>query len=158
MVNKMLTFQELTKEKNIQEFIKVTFDVEFQLSGDWGYNQNRATTIHALPKGMPLKQLQHTFATIRAHLEMNLSQTKETRYGGINTNEKSSTTIKDGNHTFEKVIYEITAIQEELYNKLIKEYKAGYENRELDLDEHFKKRKEATLVREVVHYFEISNL
>ncbi|CAA6819166.1 MAG: Unknown protein [uncultured Sulfurovum sp.] len=154
----MTTFNKLTENKNIQELIKTTFDVDFPLSGDWGYTQERATVIDSLPKGMPLKQMEHTLTSIRAHLEMNITQEKEHRYGGINANEKLREVISNNGHTFEKIHYEITAMKEDLYNSFIKEYKAGYENEELDLNEHFKRRKEATLVREVVHYFEISKI
>ena len=152
----MTTFNKLTEQKDIQEFIKTTFDVDFPLSGYWGYAQDKATVIGTLPKGMPLKQLQHTLTTIRAHLEMNITQEKENRYGGINANEKSREVISIDNKVYDKVNYEITAIKEDLYNAFIKEYKAGYESEELDLNEHFKRRKEATLLREVVHYFDVS--
>jgi len=152
----MTIFNELTQQDNLQEFIKTTFDINFPLSGDWGYSKEKATIIDSLPKEMPLNQLQHTLTTIRAHLEMNITQEKENRYGGINANEKARETITQGANVFEKITYEITAIQEELYNAFIKEYKAGYESEELDLNEHFKRRKEATLVREVEHYFEVS--
>jgi hypothetical protein len=152
----MTTFNKLTQQSDIQEFIKTTFDVDFPLSGDWGYEKEKASVIGTLSKGMPLKQLQHTLTTIRAHLEMNITQEKENRYGGINANEKSREVITEGNKIYDKVSYEVTAIKEDLYNAFIKEYKAGYESEELDLNEHFKRRKEATLVREVVHYFEIS--
>ena len=152
----MTTFNDLRKQDNIQEFIKTTFDIDFPLSGDWGYEKAKATVINSLPKGMPLKQLEHTLTTIRAHLEMNITQEKEKRHGGINANEKLRETIIEGTAVFEKITYEITAIQEDLYNAFIKEYKAGYESEELDLNEHFKRRKEATLIREVVHYFEVS--
>ena len=150
----MTTFNKLQENENIQELIKTTFAADLPISGDWGYSQEKATVIESLPTGMPLKQLEHTLTTIRAHLEMNITQEKENRYGGINANEKSREVITEANTTFEKVSYEITAIKEDLYNAFIKEYKAGYESEELDLNEHFRRRKEATLVREVVHYFE----
>jgi hypothetical protein len=154
----MITFNKLTEQADIQEFIKTTFDVDFPLLGGWGYEQEKASIIGTLPKGMPLKQLQHTLTTIRAHLEMNITQEKENRYGGINANERSREVISIDNKTYDKVSYEITAIKEDLYNAFIKEYKAGYESEELDLNEHFKRRKEATLIREIVHYFEVSSL
>jgi hypothetical protein len=48
-------------------------------------------------------------------------------------------------------------MKEDLYKTFIKEYKEGYENG-LDLSEHFKRREEATLTREVVYYFEVGNI
>ena len=54
--------------------------------------------------------------------------------------------------------YEITGIKEDLYNIFIKEYKEGYGKEDFDMSDHFKKRKDATLIREVVYYFEVSAL
>ena len=153
----MTIFNTLKENTNIQELIKETFDADLPLSGDWGYSKEKASIIESLPQGMPLPQMEHTLTTIRAHLEMNITQEKENRYGGINANEKAREVISSGSTIFEKVTYEITAIKEDLYNAFIKEYKAGYESEELDLNEHFKRRKEATLIREVTHYFEVSS-
>jgi len=154
----MTTFNTLQENTNIQELIKTTFDADLPISGDWGYSKEKASIIEALPQGMPLPQLEHTFTSIRAHLEMNITQEKENRYGGINANERAREVISSDTAVFDKVTYEITAIKEELYNAFIKEYKEGYDNEALDLNDHFKRRKEATLTREIVHYFEVSNI
>ena len=154
----MTTFNTLQENTNIHDLIKTTFEVDLPISGDWGYSKEKATIIEALPQGMPILQLEHTLTTIRAHLEMNITQEKENRYGGINANEKAREVMKVDSAVFEKVTYEITAIKEDLYNAFIKEYKEGYDNESLDLNDHFKRRKEATLTREVIHYFEVSNI
>ncbi len=154
----MAGFNALQDVINIQELIKTTFDVDLSLSGGWGYNQKKSTIIESLPQNMTLLQLEHMISTIRANLEMNITQEKDARYTGINTSEKLREIIHDDKRTFHKIIYEITAIKEDLYHAFIKEYKAGYENKTLDLNEHFKKRKEATLIREVAHYFEVSHI
>ncbi|MEA1880698.1 MAG: hypothetical protein U9N11_08650 [Campylobacterota bacterium] len=153
----MITFQRLQEETNIQELIHSTFDADLPLAGSWGYNQEKATIIKSLPKNTPLPQLEHMITTIRAHLEMNITQEQDNRYSGINANEKKRETIENDNKVFEKVSYEVTAIKEDLYTAFIKEYKAGYEDETLDLNDHFKRRKEATLIREVIHYFEVSS-
>ncbi len=154
----MTTFNTLTENTNIQELIKTTFDADLPVSGDWGYSKDRASIINALPQGMPILQLEHTITSIRAHLEMNITQEKENRFGGINANEKTREVMRIESAVFDKVTYEITAIKEDLYNAFIKEYKEGYEKETLDLNDHFKRRKEATLIRETVHYFEVSNI
>ena len=154
----MTIFTPLPENTDIQELIKETFDVDLPLSGDWGYSEEKASIIEALPQGMPLHQMEHTLTTIRAHLEMNITQVEEHRYGAINANEKAREQISSDIAIFHKVTYEITAIKEDLYNTFIKEYKAGYENETLDLNDHFRRRKEATLTREVVHFFEVTNL
>lgn len=154
----MITFNTLQKNTNIQDLIKETFDVDLPLSGDWGYSKEGASIINALPKGMPILQLEHTITSIRAHLEMNITQEEEKRYAGINTNEKSREVMNTDTGIFDKITYEITAIKEDLYKTFIKEYKEGYENKTLDLSDHFKRRKKATLTREVTHYFEVSSI
>lgn len=154
----MTTFNTLKENPNIQDLIKDTFDENLPISGDWGYNKERATIIHTLPNSMPIHQLEHTITYIRAYLEMNITQEKENRHGGINVNEKAREVISDDTASFDKVTYEITAIKEDLYNAFIKEYKGGYDNGSLDLADHFQRRKEATLTREVIHYFEVSSI
>jgi hypothetical protein len=153
----MTTFNTLQVEPNIQELIQTTFDADLPLSGGWGYSEAVATVIESLPQNMTLPQLQHMITTIRAHLEMNITQVEADRYGGINVNEKAREIIQKDSTTLYKVNYEITAMKEGLYHAFIKEYKAGYVNETLDLNEHFKRRKEATLIRKITHYFEVSN-
>jgi len=132
--------------------------MDLPLSGDWGYSKERATIINSLPKDMQAFLLEHTVTSIRAHLEMNITQEKENRYGGINANEKAREVVRTDTAVFDKITYEITAIKEDLYNAFIKEYKEGYDNGSLDISDHFKRRKEATLIREVIHYFEVSSI
>ncbi len=152
----MITFEPLKHNNDIQELIKSTFDMDLAISGGWGYTQDDATIIEALAEGMPLKQLQHILTSIRAHLEMNITQTPENRYGGINSNERSREEDKVQENIYDEVQYEITGIKEDLYTAFIKEYKAGYGKETFDMAAHFEKRKEATLTREIVHYFEVS--
>jgi len=154
----MSTFPELHENDNIQELIKATFDADLPLAGGWGYTKENATVITSLPEGMPKVQLEHTLTSIRAHLEMNLTQEAENRYGAINANESAREEIKNDTGHFDKVTYVVTAIKEALYNAFIKEYKEGYGKEDFDLNEHFKRREEATLTREIVHYFDVSTL
>jgi len=154
----MVHFNPLPQETNIQKLIKETFDANLPLSGDWGYSKERATIIDSLPQNMPLSQLQHTLTTIRTHLEMNIMQDPENRYGAINANEKAREQNKSDTGIFDKVTYEITAIKEDLYNTFIKEYKEGYGKDKFDLNVHFQRRKEATLTRKITYYFEVSHI
>lgn len=154
----MTTFNPLQENTNIQELIKTTFDADLPISGDWGYSKDKASIIEALPQGMPFLQLEHTLSTIRAHLEMNITQEEENRYGAINVNEIAREESQNDGLIYDKVTYEVTAIKEDLFKQFIHEYKEGYEKEGFDLNEHFKKRKEATLTRKVVHYFEVSHI
>lgn len=154
----MTTFTPLQANTNIQELIKTTFDADLPISGDWGYTKEKAGILTALPEGMSLSQLEHMITTIRAHLEMNITQEKENRYGAINVNELSREEIQNDVLVYDKVSYEVTAIKEDLFKQFIHEYKESYEKESFDLNEHFKRRNEATLTREVIHYFEVSNI
>ena len=152
----MTIFNPLQEHTNIQELIKTTFDADLPISGDWGYSKEKASIIAVLPQGMPLPQLEHMLTTIRAHLEMNITQEEANRYAAINANEISREENQNNDLIYAKVTYEVTAIKEDLFKQFIHEYKEGYEKEGFDLNEHFKRRKEATLTREVVHYFEVS--
>lgn len=152
----MATFKKLQENNNIQNLIKSTFDADLVLAGSWGYTKEKATIIEAVPEGMTLSQLEHMVTSIRAHLEMNITQEQENRYAGINANERAREESKSEEGIFNKVTYEITAMKEDIYMTFIKEYKEGYGKEDFDLNEHFKKRQEATLTLEVVHYFEVS--
>ena len=154
----MTTFHPIQENTNIQELIKTTFDADLPIAGDWGYSQEKASIIEVLPQDMPLLQLEHMITSVRAHLEMNITQEATNRYGAINVNELAREEFQNDGLAYEKVTYEVTAIQEDLFKNFILEYKEGYEKEGFDLNEHFKRRKEATLTREVVHYFEVSNV
>ena len=154
----MTKFDTLKENTDIQLLIKATFDADLPISGSWGYSQDKASIINALPEAMTLPQLEHMLTTIRAHLEMNITLAQENRYGGINANERSREVISADTAVFDKVTYEVTGIKEDLFNAFIKEYKEGYGKEDFDLNAHFKRRKAATLTREVTHYFEVSTL
>jgi hypothetical protein len=89
---------------------------------------------------------------------MNITQDEEHRYAGINANELQRERVESNELIYDKVSYEISAIKEGIYTKFIKEYKKGYGKEEFDISEHFKRRKEATLTREVIYYFEVSKV
>jgi len=75
----------------------------------------------------------------------------EERYAAINLNELH----REVEGAYEKVSYEISAMREVEYNVFIKEYKENLEKKEFDINDHFAKRKEATLKREVVYWFKM---
>jgi hypothetical protein len=154
----MTQFDKLKENSDIQLLIKTTFDADLPIAGGWGYSLENASIIKSLPESMTLAQLEHMITSIRAHLEMNITQEEKNRYAGINANEKSREEVKVENTLFDKVTYNITAIKEDLYNKFIKEYKEGYGKEEFDLNNHFNRRKEATVSRNIVHYFEVTSL
>jgi len=154
----MSSFTPLPTSNDIHEIIQATFDTDLAVAGSWGYTKENPTIIEATPEGMPLAQLQHMLTTIRAQLEMNLTQEQKNRYGGINANERTREESRSENTLYEKVTYEVTAMKEDLYTAIIKEYKEGYGKEDFDLNTHFKKRKEATLTRVVDHYFDVSAL
>jgi hypothetical protein len=153
----MKQFEPLTHEHNLKEIIKSAFDMELPVSGGWGYSQDEATVIHDL-NNIPKIQFEHTFASMRAYGEMNMSLPEAERYGSINVNEHARETLKEADKTFEKVVYTIEAMQEKAYAAFIDEYKEGYGKESFDMEDHFKRRKEATLSREVIHWFDITEI
>ena len=129
--------------------------MDLSVSGGWGYTQDEATIIHYL-NGIPLTQLEHTFASMRAYGEMNMALPENQRYGSINVNETHRETLRTNDKIYEKITYEISAMKEDIYAALIDEYKEGYGKVGFDMEEHFRRRKESTLKREVIHWFDIT--
>ena len=154
----MPNFKHITANNNLRELVKSAFDTEIKLAGAWGYNKEESTIIQANEHNLPLAQFEHTLASMRAYLEMNMTQEKEDRYGSINLNETARESFDDKGLTFHKVGYEITAMKDEDYATFINEYKEGYGKDNFDLADHFKRRKKATLTRVVNHWFEVSSI
>ncbi len=148
-------FKALPDTEPIREVIKAAFDADLDIEGSWGYDKTHPTRILSLPSNATLSQVQHMLASMRAYLEMHLTLPKEERYGSINLNEISREEYTENARTLHKVVYEINAMKERDYNRFIDEYKGGYGKEDFDLEAHFRARKEATLSREVVYWFEV---
>ncbi len=146
----MQEFKEIEAERDLENFIRVVFNANLKVSGGWGYSKALSTTIEQGDKGS-IAQIEFTLATMRAYLEMNMTLTEDKRYGAINLNEISRV-AEDG---YEKVTYEVSAIRELEYKKFIDEYKENSENPNFDMNEHFNRRREATLKREIVYWFKL---
>ena len=144
----MRTFKEIIIKENLKKLVKVAFNADLNISGAWGYSKELSTVIERGNK-VNTSQLKFTLATMRAYLEMNMTLEENDRYGAINLIELSRENI-DG---YEKVIYEISAIKEIEYKEFIAEYKEKLESPDFDMADHFNRRKEATLKREVIHWF-----
>ena len=148
----MQEFQKITSTDPIAEIIKSAFDLEVQLSGGWGYTPEDATVIHST-NGLPVEQFEHTLATMRAYIEMNMTLSEEDRYGSINPAELAREQQDLSGKTYEKVTYQVSGMNEKVYADFINEYKKQYGTPDFDMSDHFKRRKEATLVRTVEHWF-----
>jgi len=149
----MPTFEQLKSGDDIRVVIKTAFDADLAISGSWGYSQEEATVIEAAT--VPLLQLEHTLASMRAYIEMNMTLPPEERYGSINLNEIQREQIKEDDLVYDKVTYEITAMKEERYTAFINEYKEGLGKEDFDITEHFNQRKKATITRHEVCWFEV---
>jgi predicted small secreted protein len=150
------SFKKISSSDNIKEVIKSSFDKDLDISGAWGYSQDEAIVIEK--KQASLKQFEHMLIMMRSYIEMNMTIAKEDRYAGINATELARQTVKDDSLTFDKVTYKISAIKELEYNEFIKEYKENSEKDGFDLGEHFKRRENATLNREVICWFDVTKM
>ena len=149
-------FKKIPSDDDIQLVIKSSFSADLNIAGGWGYDQESAIIL--LESDYPTKQLEHTLASMRAHLEMNMTLPKEERYGAINVNELKREKFKQDITKYDIITFKISAILEETYNEFIQEYKAGQDTVDFDVEDHFKRRKEATLIREETMWFNTSKL
>ena len=149
---KDIQFKQLDKVDNIKEVIKSSFEVELDISGEWGYAQDKPLIVHSCDS---FDSFAFMFASIRANIEMSMVLDEDDRYSGINLTLIEKEELPN---SIIKVTYKIEAMKNSIYKKFIKEYKEGYGKEAFDMNDHFKRRKEATLTREVVYYFEVSTL
>lgn len=149
----MIPFEQLKSGDDLKEIIKTAFDADLAISGAWGYTQELATVIES--SKVPLAQLEHMLASMRAYIEMNMTLPAQERYGSINLNETQREQVRIDNLVYDKVTYEITAMKEEAYTAFINEYKEGLGKEGFDITEHFNQRKKATITRSEVYWFEI---
>jgi hypothetical protein len=158
MINKV-EFEQIIPIENMKDELKEVFEVDMDISGGWGYDHNTAIVVHSLKSS--LEQFVHTFASIRANIEMNLTLDEDSRYGGINVNFEESKKFEIENRVFDVLTFKITAMKEKDYAEFIAEYKENYGKKEFDMQEHFNRRKEATITRVVDFWFlgldEVSN-
>jgi hypothetical protein len=154
----MSSFKQIPSSEPIADVIKSAFDAVLPVEGGWGYDKHEATVFYDNPQQLPVEQLEHMLISMRAYLEMNMTLPKEARYGSINVNEKLRETVTEENHIYHKVVYEISAMKEEDYERFIEAYKEGYGKEMFDVDAHFRQRKAATLLRSVMYWFEVSKI
>lgn len=147
----MIKFEDIKSEDSVNDILKGTFNLELPILGGWGYSE--LDMVEILDNSIPKEQLQFMFATARSTIEMNLTQPKENRYGGINLKEISREEYILEDRTVSKVKYEITAILEDIYNQFISEYKENHGKNNFDIATHFKQRDEKSIKLEKVIYF-----
>jgi len=154
----MKSFSQVLHNKSVQDVIKAVFDADYPVDGGWGYTKELATVFKENPEGIPLAQYEHILASMRAHLKMNIIQDEKDRYGSINLNESNRETLREDDKIYHKITYEIAAMKESDYARFIEEYKAGYGTDGFNIDDHFKRRKAATLIRIEPYWFEVSQV
>jgi hypothetical protein len=148
-----MEFKQIEPVDEISKVIQDVFGVKLDISGGWGYSHKSPVIVNSLE--MPIDQFLNMFATIRANIEMNLTLEEDERYGGINISFLEGEQFTVENQTFDHIRFEITAMPEQEYAKLIQEYKDNYgKNRDFDMDAHFKKRKELTIKIESDFWFQ----
>lgn len=145
-------FNQIEEVENLSEILKETFDVNLDISGGWGYDNNSAVILNSLD--IPIDQFLHMFATIRATIEMNLMLDEDERYGGINVNFLEGEQFEIENKIFDHVTFEVTAMKESTYANFIQEYKDNYgKNKDFDMSDHFKRRAESTISLKCDYWF-----
>ncbi len=133
-----MTFQELPSGDEIREVINSSFDITLDISGDWGYTRERA--LHLGKIDGEIEQIEHMLASMRAYLEMNMTQPQECRYGAINVNERSRERVEEEGRIYDKVVYEASGMLESEYAAFIEEYKERYDTPGFDIADHFRRR------------------
>lgn len=141
--NNSIKFDNLPAVDDISGVIEDIFSVKLDISGGWGYDNNSALEIKSL--NIPIEQFIHTFASMRANIEMNLTLEEDNRYGGINLTQLEHKEFEIENIKYDLVTFKTTGMKEKTYNNFIKEYKDNYGKKEFDLEKHFQQREKNTV-------------
>jgi hypothetical protein len=152
-----MQFKKIESGDDVKNVAKTAFGLDFDISGNWGYDKASATNILSLDK-VEKEQFEFTLVSMRAHIEMNMTLGEDERYGGINPSEVSRETINIDNNIYDKVNYTILAIKEKPYKKLMKEYKDNYGKSDFDLAKHFNDRNTYSIEIPVEYWFHITKI
>lgn len=148
-----MEFKQIENVDDMSQIIQEVFGVKLDISGGWGYDHRHPVIVNSLD--MPIEQFLNMFANIRANIEMNLTLEEDERYGGINVHFLDGEQFSIENKTFDHIRFEVTAMKEKEYAKVIQEYKDNYgKNADFDMDAHFKRRKELTIKLESDFWFQ----
>lgn len=132
-------FQRLPEVDDLSGLLEDIFEVKLDISGGWGYDNNTPVIVHTL--NLPIDQFLYTFANMKAHTEMNMFLDEKDRYNNINVKLIEGKQIEIEDKVFDMITFEISAIKEDIYLELMKEYEENYEkNKDFDLDEHLQKK------------------
>jgi len=148
-------FKEIPSTDPVSDVIRTAFDISIPVEGGWGYSIETALKLMP-PLPAPLTQVEFTLASMRTHIEMNMTLPEDQRYGGISLNELSRDKYLKEHKSFDVVTYEITAMKESDYAEFIEEYKEGYEKEDFDITAHFEARKAASIKRKITLCFDIT--
>jgi len=139
-----MKFKHIESVDDMSGLILEVFDVKLDISGGWGYDYKSSVVVNSLD--IPIDQFLNLFASLRANIEMNMTLEEDDRYGGINVHFLDGEQFSIENKTYDHVRFEVTAMKEKEYAKVIQEYKDNYgKNEDFDMDKHFKKREELTI-------------
>ena len=144
-----MEFKEINSTDDISQIIKSAFGVDIEISGSWGYSKDKSTDISKIKEN--IKSTQELMGTMRANMEMNMLLSEDERYGSITLHEIN----REENDNFHHIEYEVSAMKESDYKIFIQEYKDNFSDDSFDLQNHFNKRKEATIKRRVSHWFKV---
>lgn len=147
-------FEPLPVVDDISGVIEDIFGIKLAINGGWGYDNRTALHVEILT--VPAEQFFHTFASMRAHVEMNLTLEEEARYAGINVTLLEHKTLEVEHIVYDVVTFKITAMKEKQYNRFIQEYKENFGKQTFDLEEHFKQRQAHTISIDSDVWFVIS--
>ena len=139
-----MEFKQITHVDDMSGLILEVFDVKLDISGGWGYDYKTAVVVNSLDTS--IDQFLNLFANLRANIEMNMTLEEDERYGGINVHFLDGEQFTIENRTYDHIRFEVTAMREKDYAKVIQEYKDNYgKNENFDMNKHFKKREELSI-------------
>jgi len=135
------------------------------IRGGWGYSQADACIIDKndpiVDPSLPFDgvSLEYVFVEKRIYEEMIIFRPEGEKYSGIKWNLEEKNLIPDAGRYFDRLVFEITAYQDDDWEELRSEFEGpqGYGHPDFDLEAHEKKCQEKVVRLTREYWFDITS-
>jgi len=135
------------------------------ISGGWGYSKEDAVIIDkndpVVPKGIPFDgiSVERTFVEKRIYEELIIFNPNESKFSGIKWELIKQELQNDEEKSFDVLFFDVTAVPDADWEQLKKEWESndGFQESQLALNAHIKKRNSKTIHYQTEYWFDITS-
>ena len=136
---------------------------ELPIKGGWGYTKEDAIIIdkndHTVNPKVPFDGvgLEYIIAEKRIYEALIILRPQEDRFSGIRWKLLSQDLIHDGDKSYDKLIFKVTAHRDKDFESLKVIWESNQSNPDFDREEHLKRHEELLCYYETEYWFDITS-